>query len=72
MTKSTGKRAAQKRREELFRAELTLASALLHLHSAASWARLLADPNEFIGICLARARVSRRLREIRKEQRSIA
>jgi hypothetical protein len=34
VTKSTGKRAAQRRREELFSAEMTLARVLLHLKDA--------------------------------------
>lgn len=46
MTRSTGKRAAQRRREELFSAELRLRRVQLHLVDAmarAAWCRGLQD-----------------------------
>lgn len=70
MTKSTGKRAAQKRREELFSAELKLGRVLLHLNDAVGWARMVGPLDSWdwvLDYVAAIGIVAERLAEVRRE-----
>lgn len=71
MTKSTGKLAAQRRREELLGAEMTLGGVLRHLRESASWAKLLPDPQAYRDVAEAFARVKLRLLDVMDEQRAL-
>jgi hypothetical protein len=80
MTKSTGKRDAQKRREELFAAELRLRRVLLHLLAAHAWARRCCqrekvDPivlAEYLGVDAAYRIVRKRLQRVCAAERALA
>lgn len=79
MTKSTGVRERQRRREELFAAELRLGRVLLHLLASHSWARQCCrseerNPSalaEYLGIDAAFQVVRGRLYRVRAEVRSL-
>lgn len=68
MTRSTGKREKQRRREELFGAELTLRRILLHVLSTAAWARRMRDVREQEAQGDAWEIVYARMQQIVKEQ----
>lgn len=71
MTKATGKREAQRRREEMFSAEIKLTSVLRHLRESASWAKLLQDPFEYPAIAESYVRVKLRLQDLQDEQKAL-
>jgi len=79
MTKSTGKRAEQKRREELFAAELRLRRVLLHLMATHAWARRCCKPErvdpvavaEYFGVDAAYQIVRKRLQRVCAEERKL-
>lgn len=71
MTRSTGQREKQRRREELFSAEMTLNRVLLHLKDSASRADRQPDLAEYYAIAEAFARVKLRLLDVMSEQKAL-
>ena len=67
MTKSLGVRAAQRRREELFSAEMTLRKAWLHLLGSVAWARRMGDCGEVAAQVQAIGEVTRCLSAVLQE-----
>jgi len=71
MTRSTGKRAKQCRREELWDGEIRLRRALLHVMSASSWAILMRNESESRAQGDAYALLMERYLAIVKEQAAL-
>jgi len=71
MTKSTGKRAARKRREELLRAELKIERVMLHLLDAMRLVRMCGADRAFDGYVSAFDEVIDRWDSVKKEQKKL-
>ena len=71
MTKSTGVRERQRRREELLSGEMKLRRVLLHLMNAIDWARRSGHEREYVARDAAFGIVRDCYRQIEAEQRAL-